>query len=412
MAEQNPFIEGMNAYRQGRYPDALRLLGSLLDRPDLSGRLARYYCAMSHRAVALDRISFGSYAQAAQHLCQAIALVGNRGDLAEYLLLSFAGTGQYDRCAGAAEGMVAAEPNRVTHRVRLAQAQWRSGQRPLAYMTLTEALRQLGDDVQLHLNLGLFYAAEEKFGQARGHFVQAIECDPACGRAEKCLGLAESVLGDFRQAARAFQRAWVLDPADLLIAQQMCLAADAAAKAGSAVTVQLPGPVTPTATSQIRQLAEYAAAEHGFIQAFLALPPTDADGELFGILRSVVRVGLACHEDYADLHFQAALICRRLEDVEAARGHLRRAVQINPNYAKALVELGELSMRTGATDEAVACLEQAVRAGADWADVHVRLGDLLRQIGRSSSARNHYHRALQLNEYYQPAASGLTSLAA
>jgi tetratricopeptide (TPR) repeat protein len=279
-------------------------------------------------------------------------------------------------------------------------------------MTLTEAIRRLGDHAELHLNLGLFYAAEEKYAPAGEHLGKAAECDVTCVRAQRALGLVESARGDFYAAARAFQRAWALDPQDLLLAYQLCLAADATHRAGRRVTIDLPVRAYASSSSQIRQLAEYAAAEPDFIEAFLALPPSDADGELFTVVLSVLRTALASHHDYADLHYYTAVALQRLGDADAAGRHLRKAVRINPNYAKALVRLGELSADEGAGAEAVAFFEQAVRSGADWADVHVRLGDLLKAAGKVDSARRHYQKALQLNERYHLAARRLAALAA
>ncbi len=411
MAELDLFTEGMRAYRKGNYEKALRALSALTDRGDLPGRVARHYCAMSHRAMALARIAAGSFAQAAAHLRRAIALIGNRADLAEYLLVAYAGTGQYDHCAAAADALADARPDEVAPRVYLAQAQWRSGSRPLAYMTLTDALRRLGDHADLHRNLALFHAEEGHLEAARQHLLQAIECDCTSSRAHRYLGLVESARGDFHQAARTLQRAWVLDPKDLMAAYLACLAAEASAQAGRPVTIALPAPAQGTAPSQIRQLADYAAEEPAFIEAFLALPPSDADEELFGVLVSVLRMALACHGDYADLHYCAGVAFRRLGDAASAARHLRHAVRINPDYVKPLVQLGELAA-AGAPEQAVAYFQRALQAGADWPDLHVRLGDALKECGRNSSARSHYRKALQLNERYEPAASGLASLAA
>ena len=72
------------------------------------------------------------------------------------------------------------------------------------------------------------------------------------------------------------------------------LAADAAAKAGMRITITLPeSRQTSPSASQIRQLAEYATAEPAFIEAFLSLPASDVDDELFGVLLSVLRTALS-----------------------------------------------------------------------------------------------------------------------
>jgi len=412
MGKRKSFAEGMRAYRRGDYPAALRSLDPLTAQPDLAGRLARHYAAMSHRAMGLECMAGGRFSQAAGHFRRAVALVGNRADLVEHLLAAYAGTGQYDRCASAADVLSAARPEETHPRVQLAHAQWRSGKRPLAFMTLTEALRRLGDHADLHRNLGLLYAAEEKLDLARRHLRRAAECDCTCPRTQHALGLVESARGDFPAAARALQRAWALSPKDLVIAYQLSLAADAAARSGQPVAVALPEAEAPAAPSQVRRLAEYAVREPRFIDAFLALPVSEADEELFGVLLSVLRTAIGEHEDYADLRYYAGVALQRLGQAEEAGRELRHAIRINPEYVNALLKLAEVTASAGDAKVAVGYLQRAIRAGAEYPDVHVRLGDLLRRCGRTAPAREHYRRALKLNGRYRAAADRLAALAA
>ncbi len=408
----NCFVEGMRAYRSGDYPRAAAALGRLADQKDLAGKLARYYCALSYQEMGMAELRAGQFAQAGGYFRQAISLIGSRAELAEYLLVVYARMGQYDRCAAEAELVAGSGLGDREAQIRLAQAQWRSGRRPLAIMTLFQALRRLGDSAELHINLGLFFSAEEDFESARQHFARAVECDSGSAKACRYLGLAESARGDFRAAARALQRAWTLAPEELMVAYELSLAADAAARSGRPVTVTPPEPRRTPRQSVIGQLAEYAAGEPDFVAAFLSLPPSDADGELFSVVASVVRTALAHHGDYADLHCLAAMTLSRLGELSAAEAHARTAVRLNPRYLKARLVLAELMAQAGAVTEAVEHMQAAIGAGADWPDVHARLGDLMSRCGMRDSARAHYGRALELNAGYRPAAEGLAALAA
>jgi len=390
----------------------VRLLGEVVDRPETPGRMARYYCGMAHRALGIESVNSGDYVQAGRHFRQAVALLGRRADLAEYLLVIYARTGEHERCIGEAEVLSRARPDAAGPRVLQAQAQWRAGRREDAIMTLTRALRELGDRADLHLNLGLFYAAEEDFDLARRHLLRAVECDCSSAAAFRYLGWVESARGAFVEAVRAFQRALALDPADLLVMYHLALAAGAAQQAGAALSVELPQPAPRASVSAIERLAEYVAAEPDFVDALLALPSSEADGELFNMLLSVLRTALASRNDYADLHCLTGMTLRRLGRDAQAREHLSRAVAINPNYVRALLELAELEADSGADARAVACLRRALEAGADYPDVHARLGGLLVRLGLTGQARWHYRRALQLNGGYDRAADALAALAA
>jgi len=412
MSNLSCFTGGMRAYHGGDYADAARLLGPMASRPDLPGRMARYYCAMAHRALGIELIGSADFVQAKHHLREAVALVGKRADLAEYLLTAYAGAGDYDRCASQAELLSSQCPDDVAPRVAMAQAQWRCGHREEAVMTLTRALRELGDDAGLHTSLALFYAGQEQFDLARDHLRRAVECDCTSVAAHRCLGLVESARGAFVDATRAFGRALALDPSNLSLAYELCQASGAAGRAGTPVTVPLPEPTVCASTSQVQRLAEYVAGEPDFVEAFLALPASASDRELFGVLLTVLQVALGAHADYADLHYLAGVTLVRLGDDEAARGHFYDAVRINPRYVKALLAVAELEARQDAAERAVAHLQRALAAGADYPDVHARLGELLKQLGMVALAKEHFHRALELNRRYHRAAVGLASVAA
>ena len=212
--------------------------------------------------------------------------------------------------------------------------------------------------------------------------------------------------------SRPGETSWALDPGNLVVAYQLSLAADASCRQGLRVTVTLPEPLHTESSSEIRQLADYATREPDFIEAFLSLPVSDADAELFGVLMSVLRTALSAHDGYADLHYYAAVASQRLGDTDAAGRHLRRAIGINPKYVRALVEMGEHCARAGDAAQAVTYLRRAIEAGAEWPDLHVRLGDLLAGRGDTGPAKDHYERALRLNGRFETAARRLASVAA
>ncbi len=418
MREVKLFSEGMDSYRRGDYASAIETLGRLVEQDDLPGKLSRYYCAMSHKGIALKHLKEGRFSQAAEHLHQAIALIGNKADLVEYLLITYASTGQYEQYVRKAEVLSRMRSDDVSVRVRLAGAQWRMGKRVEAVMTLTEALRKFGNHVELHLNIGLFYSAEEKFDLAARHLYEAVRCDCTCVEAYRYLGLVESARGNFHLAAQAFQRAYSLAPTDLVLAYHLSLSADAAARIGRPVVLSIPE-MTPSIASlaepagrPMHQLAQYVAAEPDFVETILTLPESQADDELFTVVVKVLETALRYHPDYADLHYYAGVALDRLGKIDDAITHLRRAVEINPRYVKALVHLAELFTLRGDTDEAIEKLERAIDSGADYPDVHVRLARLMSKSGMKEQAREHYMRALELNHNYREAADEAASLAA
>lgn len=407
------YREGLKLYCSGRAHEAVKLLGELRNRGDLAGRLGRYYEGMSHRCLGIDALQDGRFTEAERHFRDAVTCVGRRADLTEYLCGIYARTGQYKRCANELDKSVAQDGRSAETWRRLAQAQWQSGRKEEALMTLGQAIRLLGSRGVLMMQLGLFHAAEERFDEAVVCLGQAARSDCTRPQTHYYLALAAAGAGDLLQAVQSFQRAWELRPDDTALAVQLAMAARGAEQSGHRVVVRPPQNLQPAgADSHIRQLAAYVQSEADFVDAFLALPPSEADEELFGVLACVLQRALAENGDYADLHHRAAGVMLRLSRPQEALVHARRAVEINPRYVDALIALGRLCDRTGRQAEAVAYVRSAIKHGADWPDVHCLAGDLLSRSATPARARKHFARALELNADYTRASDALAALAA
>ena len=394
------YTEGMSLYRRGRYEEAVRLLAHVIGREDLVGRLARFYRGMSHRAIGIGAMRAGRFDIAERHLRSAAAALGRDADLTAYLSGIYAHTHRYEACAAEMERARTADCDGAAACRKLAQAQWRAGRREQAHITLADGLRRHGDHPALNMQLGLFYAADERFAEARSCLESVVQADCGNPDAHYYLALAAAAEGDVRTSAHALQRAFDLRPGDLLLALQLALTAKACAERGSPLVLRLPEPAPPPAASEMRHLANYVTAENDFIEAFLSLPKSAADGELFGMLAAVTDVALAQHPDYADLHYYRARIHKRLGDVERAEREAHKAVRINGRYVQALLLLADIEARTDRHKEALEHVVRAIECGADWPDVHSLAGEWLIRCGRPREARWHLRRALHLKTTY------------
>jgi tetratricopeptide (TPR) repeat protein len=279
-------------------------------------------------------------------------------------------------------------------------------------MTIRQAVRRFGDHVDLHDQMGLFLAAQGRWPEAREAFSQAVQADCSRPRAHEHLGLAAAATGDIAAAVRSLQRAYELRPNDMVLAHRLALAAKAVAQSGESVVIRLPEPAAKPTASHMASLARYVTAEGDFVDAFLALPPSEVDPELFGVLEAALQTALAQHSRYADLHLRASAVLHRMGRSPEAMTHARTAVQINGGYVRARLHLGKLCAEGGLDAEAIEHLEASIACGADWADVHCAAAELLGRRGRTREARRHLTRALQLNPRYERAAEAIAALAA
>ena len=63
---------------------------------------------------------------------------------------------------------------------------------------------------------------------------------------------------------------------------------------------------------------------------------------------------------------------------------------LNPNYADAYFQLGNLETEQHKYDEAIECYKRALKIGADSANIHYRLGQALARAGNSARAREEF----------------------
>ena len=405
------YTQGMLRYRRGDYKAAAELLSSLKDHPGPLGGMAVYYGAMANRALGIEAMRTCDFAQAERLLSAAARAIGSRANLTTYLAACYARCQRFDRCA--AEMEKASESNGGPAEWRkLAQAQWRAGMKEQALMSLYKAMRLFGDDHQLQLQLGLFYAAEERYDEAFTQISSAVRSDCDNAAAHYYLGLTAAAQGHCEQALRCFQRSFDLEPDNLLVARQLSMAANAVHQGGVRFVLRLPEPPSEQESSPARQLARYVTQDTELSESLLCLPESEVDNDLFGVLADVLAIALKDHDGYADLHYYASRTHERLGDIGRASDHARAALKINPRYVRARMQMADLCERTARTDQAAEHITRAIECGADWPDVHLHAADLLTRCRRTDRAKHHLLRALELKPDYTRAHEALASLAA
>ncbi len=117
-------------------------------------------------------------------------------------------------------------------------------------------------------------------------------------------------------------------------------------------------------------------------------------------------------EQEAEEWFQRGLA---LEETGApgdqAREAYRKAVEINPNAAGALVNLGTIAFRARKLREAVSYYERAIKADPRYPLAHFNMGNVFDEMGKTEIARGHYENALALNPDYADAHFNLALIA-
>ena len=130
---------------------------------------------------------------------------------------------------------------------------------------------------------------------------------------------------------------------------------------------------------------------------FLGQACEGASPELAAQTRSRIQSFITHDDRSAELNYYLAVCLWKGNQIESKSGltneietHLRRALVLNPNYADAYFQLGNLETEQHKYDEAIECYKRALKIGADSANIHYRLGQALARGGNSARAREEF----------------------
>jgi tetratricopeptide (TPR) repeat protein len=414
MNTQEQYRLGIAAYSAGEFEEAIRLL-----TPAASGRrhgpasAARYYLARAHYRLAVQLFEARRFPEATKHF-QAAARVNPMGaDYAQYLAACYVQTGQLETAAAELQVLLDRRPEDADIRIRLALTLWQQGNPTQAQAVLREGLREQSMHAELHYQLGVMLAAEDNLAEAERLFERTIALDPTHAGAYERLAQCCALLSRFERALSYLKKAHQLEPANARVALQLNLLAQSLMASGQPVQIQWQTRPAPRRDAEsIERLGEAILREPDFVEAFLSLPETEVDGEVFSTLAAVLEEALRKKPEYADLHYHCGAVYRRLGRHDKALHHAERAVALNNKYVNALILLADLYAQTDRWRAGVERLEQAIAAGADYPDVHCLLGRLFQSGGELDRARQEYQRALELDDNYPAAREALAALAA
>ena len=112
----------------------------------------------------------------------------------------------------------------------------------------------------------------------------------------------------------------------------------------------------------------------------------------------LIKEGVELHPATAPLPLLAGLIAERKGDYAAAEKWFRRVLEEDPTLVQAHKNLGDVSYRRGAHDEALEHLSRAVQMNPDLGDdSYAKIGNVLYKKRDIEGALRNWSRALQLN---------------
>lgn len=409
------YRKAINCHQSNLYEQAADLFGQLIGSGGLQGHLARFYHGQACRKAAEGHMATERFDRAEKYLRQAIESNPGSPTILGFLADCYVKQGRYANAAHEFSQLARAHDAPEPIKLKAALSLYVAGRTDRAIEILDELVADHPTSFDINLHLGTFLAAEGHTTRAIRHLTHACKLRPELPTCHWKLALAHGAAGHIPEAVDHLQRAHTLDPANNWVLMHLTVAVRQAKHYGMDVHVDLvkADPWQSDFNEQtIDQLAELIADEPEFVAAFLDLPQSELDEQIFsGLLRIIMRA-IERHGEFADLHYHCSRVYQRLGQTEHAIAESQRALQIHPRFVSALVGLAKLYAQTDRRQQAIDRLHAAIGNGANYADVHYMLAELYREQGYADRARVHYRRALSINNEFSAAKQALADLAA
>lgn len=102
--------------------------------------------------------------------------------------------------------------------------------------------------------------------------------------------------------------------------------------------------------------------------------------------------------DYRGYYYLATARDHEEQDNAETEKLLRKALELNPNFAASYALLGKVLLQQNRAAESVATLERSIQLRADYPPAHFYLGNAYRKLGRAAEAAREYEVVRKLND--------------
>ncbi len=155
--------------------------------------------------------------------------------------------------------------------------------------------------------------------------------------------------------------------------------------------------ISTPARGEVRQTIELSAGTvdpKGRLDIVLRIDDGRLESEVVRAAGATVSATILSIPERATGEYQAAQRCLSRRDSECASAHLRRAVEIAPQFSAAWNQLGTIAYQARQYSEAEANFRRALVADPDAFEPLVNLGGVLLNLGRSEEAVGYNQRAV------------------
>tara|TARA_Y100001968_G_scaffold185090_1_gene169527 strand:+ start:2 stop:1615 length:1614 start_codon:yes stop_codon:yes gene_type:complete len=116
-----------------------------------------------------------------------------------------------------------------------------------------------------------------------------------------------------------------------------------------------------------------------------------------------MRKAIQLNPDFADAHSNLGSILKDLGNLQEAKNSYQKAINLNPDFANAHYNLGNVLHDLGNLQEAKVSYRKAIKIKPDYIVAHSNLGNVLRDLGKLQEAELSIRKAIELNPNFPDA---------
>lgn len=294
---------------------------------------------------------------------------------------------RYDEAAERLELALAASPDYLPARMRLAESLLEAGDLVKSATRFQALLREPAAEPAAHVGLGRIATLEGRHADAIAHFQKAITLFPELGAAYYGLALSHRALGRTDDARLAlaehakFGARWPAldDPVrDTLAA----LRDDAASTLQRGVRLAESGDMPGAIAAHEAALAR----DPSMVQAHTNLVSLYGRAGNFAKAEEHYRAAIALGGDLGDAHYDYGVLLGQQEKWDLAADVYRKALALNPAHAQARNNLGQLLERQRQFEAAASEYRHALESQPAFRLARFNLGRMLIALGRNEEA--------------------------
>ena len=327
----------------------------------------------------------GLFNDAARVLNEGMTTYPNSAALASILVSIYVKQSRFEEANKVAEQLALRNPHDIeAQRVYLSVLVFDAENQtavPLARKLLAQAPQ---DADFLYLN-GVLERATGDFAAARKHLEEAAKLDPNRYSTHYNLGCILEQLQDYAGAKEQLQKAIELDSTE---PESRFELAKVLRKLGESDAAQQQLVIYQ---KQLKDISDHSIAAQKSTQAAEAVRTGDKQKAV-----ALYREAIAALPDNAGLIYQLALVLNDLNDLEGERTALEQAVKIDPAFAPAQYQLGNLDSRDGDTGGAEQKFRQAIKASPGYVQAWIALAATLAMESRFPDALQAVDNALKI----------------